>query len=197
MNLKIGLVLVICTFLFGCKKSERISEPVIHQAEPVKQVKIELPDQVFTADGILISTEQSLKDELNKRALGKIKELTQKENDFVCNCVIENVRNSKDSDSILLVSLNKCNSLLKKQRQGKPDFYFYSKDGDFIGTKPTIKIKIKKELKTAKVGSISNALLDDIIDCLGKKYRKMTTKEINGHNNLFLECMIDYYPQNN
>jgi hypothetical protein len=195
MKFKIIFTFVISVFLFGCKKSERIPEPISYQQEPAQEVKVVTPDQIYTADGVLISTEQSLKDELNKRALGKIRELTPKENEFVCNCVIEDVRNSKDSDSILLISLNKCNALLKKQRQENPDFYFYSKDGDFIGTKPTVKIKIKKELKDAKVKDISDALMNDIMDCLGKRYRTMTTKEINDHNNIFLECMMDNYPK--
>jgi hypothetical protein len=195
MKSKIILALFLSAFLCGCKDSERLPEPVNHFEETTKEVKTDIKNPVFTADGNFVASEQSLKDELNKRALGKIKELSPKENDFVCNCVIEDVRNSKDSDSILLLSLNKCDALLKKQRKQRPEFYFYSKDGDFIGTKPTVKIKIKKELKAGKVKGISDALLDDIINCLGKKYRNMTTKEINGHNNTFLECMMDNYPE--
>ncbi|KAF2507769.1 hypothetical protein EYY60_17620 [Flavobacterium zhairuonense] len=200
MKIKVAFSLVLIFFLFSCGNSEKRSIPVnsekesvsvIKQVKPGEKVKAYSLGEVFTADGIPLGSEQNLKNELNERALGKIRELSPKENDFICNCVIEDVRNSKDCDSILLVSLKRCNALLKKQRQEKPDFYFYSKDGDFIGTKPTVKKQIQQELKDAKVKAISDPLLDDALDCLGRRYRKMTTKEINNHEDMLLECLID------
>ncbi|MRX66495.1 hypothetical protein SAMN06265349_102395 [Flavobacterium resistens] len=195
MRFKTILFLVLIA-LFGCQRSEKSNIIEIPEPRPYqKEVAIPKKNEVFTADNQFLGTEDSLIAMLKKRALYKIAELSKKESEFVCNCFIEQMRNTKDSDSIFLEGLNKCSALLKKQRKAQPDFYFYTKNGDFVGTKPTVKARIKKELKEAKVKSISGPVLDDVIDCLGKKYRNMTTKEIENHDTLLLECVIDNYPK--
>lgn len=197
MRFKIILAFVLITSL-GCQRSEKSNTIEIPAPRPYQEeVAMPKTNEVYTADNQFLGTEDSLIAMLKKRALHKIPELSKKESEFVCNCFIEQMRNTKDSDSIFLEGLNKCSALLKKQRKAQPDLYFYTKNGDFVGTKQTVKIKIKKELKDAKVTGISDALLDDVLDCLGKRYRSMTTKEIKNNDHLVLECLMDNYPKEN
>ncbi|MBY0485606.1 MAG: hypothetical protein K2P85_00200 [Flavobacteriaceae bacterium] len=192
MKYKIIFILFIITALFGCKDTDVVS--VAREKEIIEENKIEFPKQIYTSDGKSIGTEQSVKDSLNKRVLSKSKILTKEENDFLCNCFIKEVQKTKDSDSILTTSLSTCSKLLQNQRQQqKPNFYIYSKDGEFIGTKVSLKKMILKEMKTKKINDVSDSLLNDIVDCIGKKYCTMTSKEIDNHKDIFLECMMDSY----
>ncbi len=194
MKIKFISILFIFTFLFSCKKSERVSEPVTTQQEVVNETKIEIPNQVLTADGKFYGTEQSVRDSLNKKILGKSEILTKEENDFFCNCFIKEVRSSNDSDSILQTSLNKCGKLLRIQRtERKPGFYIYSKDGEFIGTLASLKKNILKELKAKKISKIPDEYLDRVISCIGEKYSNMTSKQIDNHKGIFDECMLEKF----
>jgi hypothetical protein len=199
MRFKIILSLFVITLLFSCKDSAKDPNAYVieqRQQQIVKgnDIQESVLGRVFTLDSKLIGTEQSVKDSLNKIVFSKNPSLTNEEKDFVCNCFVRELRKSNDSDSLLSISLHKCSEELRIGRQAKkPNFYFYSKDGEFMGTKTLIKSRIKQEMKVKKVRSIPDEFLDRIVDCMGKKYSKMTSKQIANHEDLFTECMIESF----
>lgn len=193
MKIRIVFISILSLVLFSCKDSERTAAPIVEQNENTAEVKKQLPYQVFTADGKLIGTIQSVKDSLNKIVLSKSRTLTKDENDFICNCFIKELRASNDADSLLTKSLHKCSELLRIQRDKEtPNFFIYSKDGSLIGNKKTMKADILKEMKAKKV-NIPDEYLNRIVSCIAEKYRNMTDKEIDNQRDIFNQCMLEKF----
>ncbi|WP_395052203.1 hypothetical protein [Flavobacterium sp.] len=197
MKFKIKLLFFFCFFLFlACKENSSTQSPIQKNSEKGYNKDYLTNPKVYTIDRKLIGTTQSIRDSLNNRVLNKSDILTNDEKEFICDCFIKELKKSIDSDSLLNRSLNKCGKFLREQREKKySKKYIYSKNGEFIGTKESIKKMILKQMESNKINKISDHHLDDIVDCLGEKYKKMTSRQIdNLTDEPFLECMMDTYP---